>query len=111
MERSWLIFSYLEDRRIRFLQKRIPDLTVVDGVASEDKVYFSAWVKLETEDGRLVEYRIVGGDEIDSDSSRGYISVDSPMARALLGKQIDDEVLVNIADVQQRYTVIRIRYR
>ena len=74
------------DRRIRYLQKRLPDLKVVDQVGNTDQVFFGAWVALEKEEGGEVEYRIVGGDEIDSDSSKGYISVDSPMARALLKK-------------------------
>ena len=97
------------DRRIRYLQKRLPDLNVVDQVGNENQVFFGAWVNLEKVNGDTVEYRIVGGDEIDSDSSRGYISVDSPMARALLKKSIDDEVVVNIAGAQQTYWVIGIR--
>lgn len=99
------------DRRIRYLQKRLPDLTVVSEVADESKVFFSAWVTLEKEDGSDVEYRIVGGDEIDSDSSKGYISVDSPMARALLKKEVDDEVNVEIGGHQQTYYINAIRYR
>ena len=99
------------DRRIRYLQKRLPDLTVVSEVADENKVFFSAWVTLEKEDGEEIEYRIVGGDEIDSDSRKGYISVDSPMARALLKKEIDDEVSLKIGDNQQSYIIIDIRYR
>jgi len=99
------------DRRIRYLQKRLPDLNVVDQVGAEDTVFFGAWVVLETEDGEEREYRIVGGDEIDADSSRGYISVDSPMAKALLKKQVDDEISVTIAGVVKRYYVNAIRYR
>ena len=98
------------DRRIRYLQKRLPDLNVVDAVGSKDKVFFSAWVKLENEDGEEFEYRIVGGDEIDSDSSKGYISVDSPMAKALLKKSVDDEVKVNIAGKETLYFINSIRY-
>ena len=98
------------DRRIRYLQKRLPDLNVVDSVGNEAQVFFSAWVTLEKENGDEVEYRIVGADEIDSDSSKGYISVDSPMARALLKKRVDDEVYVNIGGVQQQYYVVAIRY-
>ena len=99
------------DRRIRYLQKRLPDLTVVSEVADETRVFFSAWVTLEKEDGDTVEYRIVGGDEIDSDSSKGYISVDSPMARALLKKTVDDEVSVRIGDHEHVYSISAIRYR
>ncbi len=99
------------DRRIRYLQKRMPDLTVVDRVGNEALVYFGAWVGLEREDGTPLEYRIVGGDEIESDSSKGYISVDSPMARALLKKQVDDEVVVHIGGNAQTYWITGIRYR
>ena len=98
------------DRRIRYLQKRLPDLTVVSDVADESRVFFSAWVTLEKEDGSQIEYRIVGADEIDSDSSKGYISVDSPMARVLLKKQVDDEVTLRLGDNEQTYFVTAIRY-
>lgn len=97
------------DRRIRYLQKRLPDLKVVDQVPDvEDKIFFAAWVTLETDDGKEVEYRIVGPDEIDHE--KGNISVDSPLARALLGKTIDDEVMIHIADGQKQYFVLAIRY-
>jgi transcription elongation factor GreB len=98
------------DRRIRYLQKRLPDLNVVDQVGNADQIFFGAWVTLEKEDGTEVEYRIVGGDEIDADSSKGYISVDSPMARALLKKQVDDEVVVTIGSTKTHYYVNKIRY-
>jgi transcription elongation factor GreB len=98
------------DRRIRYLQKRLPDLNVVDQVGNRDQVFFGAWITLEKDDGTEVEYRIVGGDEIDSDSSKGYISVDSPMAKALLKKQIDDEVIVMIGQSETRYFINKIRY-
>jgi transcription elongation factor GreB len=99
------------DRRIRYLQKRLPDLNVVHSVGNERQVFFGAWVTLEKEDGGEVEYRVVGGDEIDSDSSRGYISVDSPMARALLKKSVDDEVVVRIGEQRRTYWINAIRYR
>ncbi len=98
------------DRRIRYLQKRLPELNVVDQVGNTDQVFFGAWVTLEKEDGTEVEYRIVGGDEIEADSSKGYISVDSPMARALLKKQVDDEVTVTIGPTKTHYFVNKIRY-
>ncbi len=98
------------DRRIRYLQKRLPELNVVDRVGNEEQVFFGARVTLETEDGGVEEYRIVGGDEIDSDSTRGYISVDSPMARALLKKTADDEVVIEIGGISRRYLITGIRY-
>ena len=74
------------DRRIRYLQKRLPDLTIVRQVAQTDRIFFGAWCELETESGKRVNYRIVGADEIDSNTLKGYISVDSPLAQALLKK-------------------------
>ena len=99
------------DRRIRYLQKRLPNLTVVSSVGDENRVFFSAWVSLEKDNGEEVEYRIVGGDEIDSDSGRGYISVDSPMARALLKKEVGDEVVLRTRDSEEIYMITAIRYR
>ena len=99
------------DRRIRYLQKRMPDLKIVDKVANDSAIYFGAWIKIEREDGTEFEYRIVGADEIDSDSSKGYISADSPLARALLGKMVDDKVSLLIDGEQRNYHINGIRYR
>ena len=98
------------DRRIRYLQKRLPDLNVVDKVGNSKQVFFSAWVTLEDMQGNERTYRIVGGDEIDSDSSKGYISVDSPMARAMLKKEVDDEVIININGNKQEFFIVNITY-
>ncbi len=99
------------DRRIRYLQKRMPDLKLIEKVARQDAIYFGAWITVERDDESEFEYRIVGADEIDSDSSKGYISVDSPLARALLGKQVDDEINFQVGDEQRCYFVNAIRYR
>lgn len=99
------------DRRIRYLQKRMPDLKIVDKVANDSAIYFGAWIKVEREDGIEFEYRIVGADEIDSDSSKGYISADSPLARVLLGKIVDDKVSLLIDGEQRNYHINGIRYR
>jgi transcription elongation factor GreB len=97
------------DRRIRYLQKRIPDLRVVDQKPDNpDKVFFAAYVSLENEAGELLTYRIVGPDEIDF--AKGNISMDSPLARGLLGKQVDDEVVVHIQDNKKRYYINAIDY-
>ncbi len=98
------------DRRIRYLQKRMPDLQVVANVPdNQDKIYFAAWVSLETEHGDVVEYRIVGPDEIDH--QKGNISVDSPMAKALLAKQVDDEIKITVLGDNKLFFVIAIRYQ
>jgi transcription elongation factor GreB len=80
------------DRRVRFLRKRLDAVTVVQPgeVADPERVFFGAWVTLEDEDGEEHRYRLVGPDEFDP--GRGWISVDSPLGRALLGKREDDEV-------------------
>src|SRR5690606_29589099 len=81
------------DRRVRYLSKRLDQVTVVDRIPEQrDKVFFGAWVSLENDTGERRCYRIVGADEIDVEQS--YISVDSPMALSLLGKQVDDEIHV-----------------
>ena len=98
------------DRRIRYLQKRIPDLKVIDLTPDDQsRIFFAAWVRLETEQGDEVEYRIVGPDEIDHE--KGNISVDSPLARALLGKTIDDEVVIQVEQGRRQYYVLAIRYQ
>jgi len=97
------------DRRIRFLQKRLDDLVIVDRAPADTaRVYFGAWVRLEDDRGRVVEYRIVGPDEFDLE--KGLISVDSPLARALLKKSVDDEAIVHSPRGPTVYTVVEIRY-
>ena len=97
------------DRRIHYLQKRLPSLTVVsEKPSNQNQVFFGAWVTLETMDGDEVTYRIVGADEIDT--SGGLISLDSPLARALLKKNLDDEVVFRQAERELRYYIVDIRY-
>ncbi|UCG73229.1 MAG: transcription elongation factor GreB [Chromatiales bacterium] len=96
------------DRRIRYLQKRLPNLKVVDRAPAVNRVYFGAWVELETADGSLVEYRIVGPDE--AEPGARAISIDSPLARALLKKAVDDDVELVVDDQRQAYIVAGIRY-
>ncbi len=97
------------DRRIRYLQKRLPALRVVSEPPSDPgRIFFGAWVTLEDENGREVSYRIVGPDEFDP--ARGWISMDAPMARALLGKGLDEEVVIDTASGSARYFILAIRY-
>lgn len=97
------------DRRVRFLQKRIPDLIPVDEQPSDtNKVFFGACVELEDESGESLSFRIVGPDEIDPDKQ--YISMDSPMAKQLLGKSLDDEVMVKTPDGDNFWTVVAVCY-
>ncbi|WP_425055425.1 transcription elongation factor GreB [Pseudomonas abyssi] len=97
------------DSRVRFLRKRLEALKVVDQPPSDpSRIYFSASVELEDEDGKILKLRIVGPDEIDP--KQQHISIDSPMARALLGKQLDDEVCVMAPGGDRLYWVTDIRY-
>lgn len=97
------------DRRIHYLQKRLPVLKVVNQAPTDqDRIYFGAWVTLENAEGEEVTYRIIGADEIDP--AKQYISLDSPLARALLKKTFDDEIVITIADRPVRYTVLDIAY-
>jgi transcription elongation factor GreB len=98
------------DRRVRYLQKRIANQIVVDRVPDDPtRVFFGAWVKLEDENGAAVIYRIVGADEFDV--AKGLISVDSPLARALLKKTEGDECPVQLPKGPTVYTVMEVRYR
>jgi transcription elongation factor GreB len=97
------------DRRIRYLQKRLPTLQVVSQLPSmRDQVFFAAWVTLEKADGSECRYRIVGADEIDQES--GYISIDSPLARALLKRRLDDSIQVDTPGGSESYWIINIEY-
>ena len=81
------------DRRVRYLQKRLDQLRIVDYSSQQDgQVFFGAWVEIENEQEEKLAFRIVGPDEIYGRND--YISIDSPMARALLKKSVDDEAVV-----------------
>ena len=97
------------DRRVRFLQKRLDLLIVVDRMPEDaSRIYFGAWVRLEDTTGNIYEYRIVGPDEFDL--ARGMISMDSPLARALHKKTIHDEVKVIRPQGPAIFTVLAVRY-
>jgi transcription elongation factor GreB len=98
------------DRRVRFLRKRLEGMTIVDQNPSDlNKIFFSAWVELENEEGELVKYRVVGPDEFDDHPD--YISMDSPFAKALMGKIVDDEVSVKAPSGVNDYFVNKIWYQ
>ncbi len=97
------------DRRIRYLQKRLPELRVVaDKPANREQVFFGAEVELEDEAGERVRYRIVGPDEFDCEPH--YISVDSPLARSLLKRELGDEVEVDVPRGRLTYFIGAIDY-
>jgi len=98
------------DRRVRFLMNRLDDLTIVyPEKQQEGKVYFGAWVTVVNENDKEFVYRLVGPDEWNV--KKGEISIDSPMARALLGKQVDDEIVVNTPEGEKVFDIIDIRYK
>jgi transcription elongation factor GreB len=97
------------DSRVRFLTKRLEALKVVsEKPSAPNKVYFGAWVTIEDEDGKQSRYRIVGPDELDL--KQGLISIDSPLARALIGKALDAEVRVQTPTGEQFVYIVAIEY-
>jgi transcription elongation factor GreB len=97
------------DRRVRFLQKRLEKLVIVRPSPEQaGAVFFGAWVTLEDEDGKTTTYRLVGSDEIDL--KRGWISLDSPVGKALLGKRVGDTVVVRRPKGEIELQVAAIRY-
>lgn len=98
------------DRRVRFLSKRLDEVSVVDRLPEDrSRVFFGAWVTIEDEDGNEQEYRIVGADEFDLE--KGYLSINSPLARALIGKHLDDEVSVKTPEGWKQVVITGIRYQ
>ncbi|WOH36669.1 transcription elongation factor GreB [Thalassotalea fonticola] len=99
------------DSRVRFLRKLLPDLKIVDYSPQQDgKVFFGARVEIENENGDKKEFRIVGPEEIYGEA-KDYISIDSPMARALLKKEVDDEVEVITPDGPVTWYINKIGYQ
>ena len=97
------------DRRVGWLTRRLDEVVVcTDGPDDPSRVHFGAWVKVEDEDGEQSEWRIVGADE--SDVGRGWISIDSPVARALIGKREGAEVTVVRPKGEMLYVIVGIRY-
>lgn len=97
------------DSRVRFLNKRLDEVEVVQRIPDDtDKVFFGAWVALEDENGEEKRWRVVGPDEFDLNN--GKLSMDSPLARALLGKRRDDEIRVHSPSGEQVYYITGIQY-
>jgi transcription elongation factor GreB len=97
------------DRRVRFLRRRLEGMVIVDQPpADPERVFFGAWVELEAEDGTRRRYRIVGPDEFDM--APGYISMDSPLGRALLRRRIEEEVTVETPVGSRLYLIVAIEY-
>jgi len=98
------------DSRVRFLRKRLEDMKVVSTVPeNQDKVFFGAWVTVEDDKGDEWCYRIVGPDEFDMQEE--YISMDSPVAKALLGKALDDEVELELPGGKTTLIILDVDYK
>ncbi len=97
------------DRRVRYLSKCLEELKIIDYAPEQaGKVFFGARVEIEGDDGAVMKFRIVGPDEIYGQQIN--ISIDSPMARALLAKQVDDQAVVKTPNGDQIWYVTKIQY-
>ncbi|MEL6562265.1 MAG: transcription elongation factor GreB [Bacteroidota bacterium] len=97
------------DRRILYLRKCIDNFKVVSyDPYQEGKVMFGAWVEIENEKGLQKRLRIVGYEEIIG--AKDYISIDSPMAQALLKKEEGGEVIVKTPAAQFKWRINKIEY-
>ncbi|MFT5396519.1 MAG: transcription elongation factor GreB, partial [Gammaproteobacteria bacterium] len=90
------------------LQRRMPKLTVVRDVQDITRIFFGAWVTIEDESGKERRHRIVGADEFDENEQ--YITVDSPLAKLILGKTVDDEIVFETQGAKQILAIINIEY-
>lgn len=97
------------DRRVRYLRKCLEGLKIVDhSKEQEGKVFFGAWVEIENDNGDRMKFRVVGYDEIFN--TKDYISIDSPMARALLKKEVGDDATVKTQAGEFTWYVVSINY-
>ena len=97
------------DRRVRFLRGRLDGLVIVSGPpADRSRAFFGAWVTIADEARATRRHRIVGPDEFDREP--GYISMDSPLGKALLGRRVDDQIEVDLPPGPQRFTITAMEY-
>ena len=97
------------DSRVRYLSKRLEEMTVVsEPPSNQDKIYFGATVTLEDQKQNTLKYKIVGPDELDP--QKGHISIDAPLGRALLGRDVDSEIEIDSPEGHKVYYVLAIKY-
>ena len=97
------------DSRVRYLSKRLEEMTVVsEPPSNQDKIYFGASVTLEDQEQNTLKYKIVGPDELDP--QKGHISIDAPLGRALLGRDVDSEIEIDSPEGHKVYYVLAIEY-
>lgn len=97
------------DRRVRYLSKRLQELRVLDTCPTDiSAIHFGAWFRVEDELGERHDYRIVGPDE--TNASRGWISIDSPLARAALKRRAGDKLDVTVPRGDGRFVILAVSY-
>ncbi len=98
------------DSRVRFLTKRMEAVTVVDRLPEDQsKVFFGAWVTVEDDDGNEKTYQIVGPDEFDVALYK--LSMDAPLAKAMMGKRVDDEIVLKKPEGEEFFYITNIEYK
>ena len=98
------------DSRVRFLTLRLDELEVVDRIpANQQKIFFGAWVTVEDEAGKQQSYRIVGPDEFDL--SKGKLSMDSPLAKAMLGKSLHEDIVFKTPEGDRELYICEVKYQ
>lgn len=97
------------DRRVRYLRKRLKEVKIVDQFPTDQtRAYFGASVRLADECQKEISVVLLGPDEIDTKA--GKISIDSPLARAILGKKSGDEVQVSTPQGNRRWELLDVYY-
>ena len=97
------------DRRVRYLTKRLEELKVVSQVPSDKtKAYFGCFISVEGNQGEKSKYRLVGPDEINPE--KGYISIDSPLGKAVLGKAVGSKINIQSPQGKLSYELIKVEY-
>jgi len=97
--------------RIAEIESKLSNAQIIDVTKTEanGKVVFGATVEIEDIDsGKLVKYQIVGEDE--ANIKEGRISIGSPIARALIGKEVEDVVMVKAPGGNIEYEIISVDY-
>jgi len=98
------------DSRVRFLRKRLENMITVDTIPSDtSRIYFGAWVELLDENDQITNYRIVGPDEFDRDSR--FISMDSPLAKLLMGKMAGIDISLDTPNGFKEFEVMSVNYK
>ena len=96
------------DSRIAYLQQRMPKLTIVRQTQDMTRVFFGAWITIKDISEKEWRYRIVGADEFDINDD--YITVDSPLAKSMIGKRVDDKIVFERQGLTQAFIIINIEY-